>query len=149
MVVMHVALCAIISIIWSRCHGSNSILTTFFLIIFCGCYCWWGERGSKYKSRPLSARQRNAIFRWWPNNTECWLGSFVIFQGGPDTRVPSLDPRICTDSPELCIVVKLCVKYKICVNVHHLIVEGESTRPWDSTWLQFGYCKGGTSWMLN
>ena len=39
------------------------------------------------KSRPLSAHRRNAIFygislagRSWPN-IECWLGSFVIFQG--------------------------------------------------------------------
>ena len=39
-------------------------------------------------SGPSSARQRNAIYlngvslacRWWPN-IECWLGSFIVFQG--------------------------------------------------------------------
>ena len=40
-----------------------------------------------FLSEPSSARQQNSIFnevllacRWWPN-IECWLGSFVVFQG--------------------------------------------------------------------
>ena len=32
---------------------------------------------------------------WWPN-IECWLGSFVIFQGGPDPLFPLLYPQCCS-----------------------------------------------------
>ena len=64
-------------------------------------FCQWGPNYDKVffivdeerddlnttKCGPLSARQQNAIENgvlladwWWPN-IECWLGSFVIFQG--------------------------------------------------------------------
>ena len=59
------------------------ILTTFFFSL-----SWWVEGGSKlhYKRAfisPPAKRHLNGVSlmcRWWPN-IECWLGSFVIFQG--------------------------------------------------------------------
>ena len=49
---------------------------------------WWGEGGTKYHYKrvnigPPAKRHLNGVLlacRWWPN-IECWLGSFVIFQG--------------------------------------------------------------------
>ena len=50
--------------------------------------CWWGEGGSKYHYEraiiaPPAKRHLNGVSlacQWWPN-VDCWLGSFVIFQG--------------------------------------------------------------------
>ena len=52
------------------------------------CFSWWGEEGSKYHSkrtmiRPPAKHHLNDVSlacRWWPN-IECWLGSYVFFQG--------------------------------------------------------------------
>ena len=51
-------------------------------------FSWWGDRGSKchYKWAtidPPAKHHLNGVLlagRWW-TNIECWLGSFVIFQG--------------------------------------------------------------------
>ena len=51
-------------------------------------FSWWGEGGSKYHYKraiiaPPAKRHLNGVSlacRWLPN-IECWLGSFVIFQG--------------------------------------------------------------------
>ena len=78
-----------------------------------GCFfCWWEMGGSKYHYKraiigPPAKPHFNGVSlacQWWPN-IECWLGSFVIFQGiwtkllrnpiflwffrrGPDPRSP-------------------------------------------------------------
>ena len=94
----------------SQCHRVVCSLSLwYFLIILtifytCGCpqnfsewvqlclryffLSWWGEGGSKYHYEqaimgPLAKRLLNGVSlacRWWPN-VECWLGSFMIFQG--------------------------------------------------------------------
>ena len=64
-------------------RGPN--LTTFFFYFILS---WWGERGSKYHCQraitgPPAKRHWNGVSmacRWWLN-IECWLCSFVIFQG--------------------------------------------------------------------
>ena len=51
-------------------------------------FSWWGNIGSKYHYKwaifcPPAKRHLNGVLlagRWWPN-IECWLGSFVVFQG--------------------------------------------------------------------
>ena len=51
-------------------------------------FSWWGDRGSKYHYKwaiigPPAKRHLNGVSlagRWLPN-IECWLFSFVIFQG--------------------------------------------------------------------
>ena len=61
--------------------GSNFDVVFFgFILVYKG-----REYLNTTISRPSSAHQGNTIFMaclWWPNN-ECWLGSFVIFQGIP------------------------------------------------------------------
>ena len=58
----------------------------YFLFIF---LVWWGEEeGSKYHYKWAivglpAKRHSNGVSlagRWWPN-IECWISSFVIFQG--------------------------------------------------------------------
>ena len=66
------------------------IFKCFFLCVFCFCFVfsWYGEVGSKFHYHraiigPPAKCHLNGVLlgcRWWPN-IECWLGSFVIFQG--------------------------------------------------------------------
>ena len=53
---------------------SGLTLTTFF-------FRWWGVEGSKYHyKQAIIGLPVSLACQWWPN-IECWLGSFVIFQG--------------------------------------------------------------------
>ena len=91
-------ICIIVSHIWHFSYmyimrrsrkfcqrGSN------FHNVYCCCYfSWWGEEGSKCHHKraiicPPLKRHLNGVSlacRCW-SNIECWLGSFVIFQGIP------------------------------------------------------------------
>ena len=53
--------------------------------------------------------------RWWPN-IECWLGSFGIFQGGPEPLYPTLD--LLMDQITLC-------NSESC-SVHQVSVQGQN-----------------------
>ena len=65
-----------------KCQRGSYFRHVFF-------FSWWGERGSKYHYKraiiglPAKCHLNGVslVGRWWPN-IECWLGSFMIFQGG-------------------------------------------------------------------
>ena len=70
------------------CHRGSYTDNVYF-IYFSPFFGWWGEeRGSKHHLKwatigPPAKRNLNDLSlagQWWPN-IECWLGSFVIFQG--------------------------------------------------------------------
>ena len=60
-------------------------------VVFFHFFCWCGERGSTpnttKRGPPIALpakRHSNGILlagRWWPNNIECWLGSFWFSRG--------------------------------------------------------------------
>ena len=68
----------------SRKFCQRGALTMFSFSFF----SWWGEGGNKcyYKRAIIGPPAKphlngiSLVSRWWPN-IECWLGSFVIFQG--------------------------------------------------------------------
>ena len=77
-------------------------------------FFWWREKGSKYHCKraiigPPVKRHLNGVSladRLWPN-IECWLGSFVVFQGirtsiGKKSYIFVIPPPLRTcDSPRI------------------------------------------------